>query len=139
MRWSDGLINLSPLRMEFELDPHLGDRSTNQLMKSVNILLLILILASCAPKTISTTTDSNGESGGTQTALRDGTSIEKAVIAKDIPSEYQWVREHYPGSRVLSQALLNKGRKPYDMLEVQMANGQKTKVYFDISSFFGKW
>jgi uncharacterized protein YcfL len=70
---------------------------------------------------------------------RDGTSVEKAVIAKSIDAEYQWVASRYPGSDVVAQSLMTKNRKPYDRLEVMLSNGQTIFVYFDISSFFGKW
>jgi hypothetical protein len=69
---------------------------------------------------------------------RDGLSIEKAILIKSVPDEYAWIRQHYPGSVVERQVLLDKNRTPYDKLDVKLADGQKISVYFDISSFFGK-
>ena len=34
---------------------------------------------------------------------------------------------------------MNHGKKPYDVLTLDTADGKEIKVYFDISNFFGKF
>lgn len=70
---------------------------------------------------------------------RDGTSYEKAIIAKSIPDEYNWLKKNHPGGQVLQQALTKYKGKPYDVLTVRLQDGTKKDFYFDISSFFGKF
>lgn len=74
----------------------------------------------------------------------DGSSMEKAVviIAKDtesgVQAEYEYIRKHFPGSKVEGQKLLSKDGKSYDAIDITDAKGGKQTVYFDITSFFGK-
>ncbi len=88
-------------------------------------LAILLIIVSCASQK--------------QTVERDGLTIERAVKAKSVDYEYSWVEKRYPGSHVTGQVLLTKNRVPYDKLEVVLSDGKKIELYFDISSFFGKW
>lgn len=89
---------------------------------------LIIIMVSCA-----------SQKQAVNESDRDGLTIERAVKAKSVDFEYAWVEKHYPGSRVTGQVLLTKNRIPYDKLEVVSSEGKKIELYFDISSFFGKW
>jgi hypothetical protein len=76
---------------------------------------------------------------------RDGSSFEKAIVLNEkstgagIKAEYAWVKEKYPDSKVVKQALMHKGKRSYDVLTVQKAAGGTEEVYFDITSFYGKW
>ena len=97
-------------------------------MKNYNafLVLLFIVMISCASnKSLSS-------------ATQDGLSIKNAVVVKNIPEEYQWVRAHYPGSSVGMQSLLEEKGKYYDMLTLKLENGEGLNVYFDINSFFGK-
>jgi hypothetical protein len=91
-------------------------------------LLLLIVLVSCAAQKQSVTD-----------ADRDGLTIDRAVKAKSVDFEYAWVEKRYPGSRVTGQVLLTRKRIPYDKLEVVTSDGKKIELYFDVSSFFGKW
>jgi len=79
----------------------------------------------------------------TNNDLRDGSSIEKAIITKSktdlaaVDEEYSWLKVHYPGYRTKSQALLHKDGKSYDLLHVIIADGQQKDFYFDITAGFG--
>ena len=54
-------------------------------------------------------------------------------------AEYPWIREHYPGSKLKQQALLNEGSRVYDSMTITTAEGKDVTLYFDITSGFGKW
>lgn len=80
---------------------------------------------------------------------RNGESIETAIIieadstAQGIPMEYAWLEEHF-GERgrdweFLMQALLQHEERSYDRLDIRLADGTDKSVYFDITSFFGKF
>jgi|SRR5688572_15665038 hypothetical protein len=69
---------------------------------------------------------------------RDGSTVEKAIPVKSVGAEYDWIKKTYPGSQVTQQALINKGKKHYDLLTFTTSSGETKQVYFDISSFFGK-
>ena len=78
---------------------------------------------------------------------RDGSSFKKAVIITDttemagIKAEYSWLALHYPGYSSTGQSLnINKeNHHPYDIIYIKTIDGTKKEVYFDISSYFGKW
>lgn len=72
------------------------------------------------------------------TVSGDGGSFETAVVAKSIASEYEWIRANYPGSKVVSQALVSHEKSNYDVLTTKLADGTTRKFYFNIDSFFGK-
>jgi hypothetical protein len=115
--------------MTFVCLQHHRTDSTLNVMKTNGVfyLLFLIVLVSCgSQKTVSD-------------ADRDGLTIDRAVKAKSVDFEYVWVEKRYPGSRVTGQVLLTRKRIPYDKLEIVTSDGRKIDVYFDISSFFGKW
>ncbi|MFN8258513.1 MAG: hypothetical protein U0W24_22685 [Bacteroidales bacterium] len=69
---------------------------------------------------------------------RDGSSFEKAIVVKSISEEYEWIGANYPGYKFIQQSLVFDKKNPYDVLEIKTLDGATLKIYFDISSFFGK-
>ena len=75
----------------------------------------------------------------------EGSSYETAVVINEssetegVNAEYAWIKEHYPGSEVTSQALNYYKDKPYDIIDIVNGKGEKLSLYFDISKFFGKF
>jgi hypothetical protein len=116
--------------MTFACLPHHRTDSTLNAMKTnvIFYLVFLMLLVSCA-----------AQKQSVSDADRDGLTIDRAVKAKSIDFEYAWVEKRYPGSRVIAQSLLTRKRTPYDKLEVVTSDGKKIELYFDISSFFGKW
>jgi len=55
-----------------------------------------------------------------------------------VRAEYAWLKEHYPGYKTTSQSLNNHDKKPFDIINIVTASGEKKAVYFNISGFFGK-
>jgi len=53
-----------------------------------------------------------------------------------VSEEYQYIRENCKGCRVISQALINKGKSYYDELKVQKPDGTIVSYFFDITSFY---
>ena len=75
----------------------------------------------------------------------DGRSIETAVVVESaagsqgaIAIEREWLRRHYPGARVVGQALLSSqnGRR-YDRLDIVLPSGEGRSIFFDITAAFG--
>jgi tetratricopeptide (TPR) repeat protein len=69
----------------------------------------------------------------------DGSSFETAIIVNSIPEEYQYLRENYPGHKFIMQSLVSHDGVPYDILQIKTSEGETLEIYFNISSFFGKW
>ena len=90
---------------------------------------------------------SSRSSGRTASSIstQDGSSFENAVFIEQktekagVDAEYEWLRNHYPGYKLIQQSLTNKNKKPYDLLEIETTAGLRKSVYFDISGFFGKF
>jgi hypothetical protein len=78
------------------------------------------------------------------TFLRDGNSPATAIPIRapneqtGVKAEYHWLAEHFPGYKRGGQALLNQGGRVYDSIEIITTNGERRKLYFDITDFFGK-
>lgn len=68
---------------------------------------------------------------------KDGSSFELAVIVNSVEEEYEYVRNYCRGCAFKSQALLFKGKHPYDALYLAK-DGQEVVYYFDIKNFYGK-
>ena len=77
----------------------------------------------------------------------DGSSVEKAIVilgAKGerdgVAAEYSYVEKHLGLSRndVVSQSLLDKNGRSFDMLQLKTAQGSR-QLYFDITDYFGKF
>ena len=106
-------------------------------MRFVVLALLVLVATSCQ------TTSAPASSSAAQYSGGDGTTAQSAVIisaadhSSGVNAEYAWIERNLPGAKLESQSLVH-GPKMYDMLEVSLPSGEKRKVFFDISSFFGK-
>ncbi|GLQ98857.1 hypothetical protein [Dyella mobilis] len=78
------------------------------------------------------------------TVLQDGSSITNAIPIRapneqtGVKAEYHWIAEHFPGYKRGGQALLNQNGRVYDSIEIITASGERRKVFFDITDFFGK-
>lgn len=76
---------------------------------------------------------------------QDGSSFEKAVFINEktetagIGAEYVWLRQNYPGYKLVQQSLAFEKEKPYDIMDIKTADGEKKSIYFDISKFYGKF
>lgn len=77
--------------------------------------------------------------------VRDGSSFDRAVIIKDtnetagVHTEYQWIRDNYPGYDTKKQSLVSNKGIPFDVLVVRNQDRTEKTVYFNISSFYGKF
>ena len=78
-------------------------------------------------------------SGGQGTSFEDAVIIMEKTETTGVDAEYDWLREHYPGYKLVSQSLSSKDGKHYDVMKIKTASGEDKTVYFDISNFFGKW
>ncbi len=74
---------------------------------------------------------------GAQSSNGDGLTAKTAVKVSSVPAERTWIEQHYPGAKIESQSLL-MGAGPMDVIEITLTTGETRRIYFDISSFFGK-
>lgn len=74
----------------------------------------------------------------------DGSSLENAIIISDcdnmegVDQEYLEIRKRFGKFKLILQSLLNHEGRMVDKLELELENGRKIEVYFDITDFFGK-
>jgi len=80
---------------------------------------------------------------------KSGETMEEALIILEVenPSlgvryEYVYLRDKY-GERdidwkLISQSLYKKNGKIYDLLKIELSDGSKKSIYFDITDFFGR-
>ena len=69
---------------------------------------------------------------------RDGSSPERAILVASVAEQYAFLKHHYPRFKLEEQTLHRIDGNPYDVLAIFDDSGQKKKIYFDISQFFGK-
>ena len=119
-----------------------------RVFRTVCALVLALIVGACVA------IGSEGGSGKTEEPRKsafdaslysggDGLSKESAIVLNSrspfvgVPSEYEWIRHHYPGAKRLTQALTPwEDDKRYDILTVEKANGERITLWFEISSLY---
>jgi hypothetical protein len=59
-----------------------------------------------------------------------GSSRRHAIVVRSVEEEYVWLREHYPGHRVTSQALCLDGNGLFDVLQIESESGDARELYF---------
>lgn len=75
----------------------------------------------------------------------DGASKSTAIVIQadnemdGVNYEYIWLALHHPTDMVVMQSLVTEGERAYDVIELQSSFGEMQTVYFDITSFYGKW
>ena len=78
-------------------------------------------------------------------SVRDGSSFDRAIIIKDtdetagVHSEYQWIRDNYPGYSTEKQSLVAHQGISFDVLVIRNQDRTEKTVYFNISRFYGKF
>jgi hypothetical protein len=55
-----------------------------------------------------------------------------------VAAEYGYIREHFPGCRATSQALLRDKDRSYDAIKLDGTNCATKDVLFDITDWLGK-
>lgn len=120
-------------------------------MKKDALMLIILLsfIAACSSTkktgTAQTQTAATDAPVADSAGVRDGSSIEKAILIKaktdmgGVDEEYAWLRKNYPGYKSMGQALLNKNKRIYDRIKITTAEGDIKDFYFDITNCFGKF
>jgi hypothetical protein len=75
----------------------------------------------------------------------DGKTADTAVVivgacgsADGVSAEYEWLKSNLPGAKPESQSLIT-GKRVYDLFVVVLPDGDGREVYFDISSFYGRF
>jgi hypothetical protein len=110
---------------------------------SIFIFISIGFMFSCS--THKAMIDNSNKTNIRDVTVWEGSSYETAVIiektseTEGVEAEYQWIRDHFPGSQVLSQSLNFYKEKPYDILQITTNQGEAVSIYFDISKYFGKF
>jgi hypothetical protein len=77
-------------------------------------------------------------SGGQGAGCDDAVVVHATNESEGVRAEYEWIRRQYPGSRTGSQGL-GSCKTAVDVIDITTREGEKKQIYFDISSFFGKY
>lgn len=67
----------------------------------------------------------------------DGRTVQTAVLVSGVGAEFEWVGKHYAGYRLLHQRLEVHPEGPRDVFVLLAPDGTQSRIYFDISSFYG--
>jgi hypothetical protein len=76
-------------------------------------------------------------SGGAGTTMESAFVISAVSSAEGLMIEYSVIRERFPDWEINSQSLKREGSRYFDMFTLSK-DGKTTKVWFDITSCFGK-
>jgi hypothetical protein len=75
----------------------------------------------------------------------DGSSCQKAVViehakntAEGLAAEKAWLAARYPQARIAIKAQSGEKNRYYETVELQPKAGEKVRVCFDITGFFGR-
>ncbi|MHA1973741.1 MAG: hypothetical protein ACTSW1_12145 [Candidatus Hodarchaeales archaeon] len=80
---------------------------------------------------------------------KSGETMEEAIIILEAENsfigvnfEYEYLDKKYGKQNIdwklISQALYEKDGKMYDLLYIELSDGSKKSIYFDVNDFFGK-
>jgi ABC-type glycerol-3-phosphate transport system substrate-binding protein len=116
-------------------------------MKAINnFLLLVLFSGACSSnKKAATIMKVSTHTVTRSDVLKGGTSFENAIIIKvekesaGVAEEYKWLSESYPGYSTVRKTQTANGKKHYDIIKIKTRDGWEKEIYFDTTSFFGKW
>lgn len=61
-----------------------------------------------------------------------GSSPRQPVVVRSVAEEYAWLREHFPGCRVTSQALCLFVQGAFDVLQIESESGDARELYFAV-------
>lgn len=79
-----------------------------------------------------------------------GNSFDDPIIIEGVKNNFEGISAEYQylnkvlgirnkDWRLVKQSLVMKENKAFDVLEIELANGERKTYYFDITNFFGKW
>lgn len=75
----------------------------------------------------------------------DGSSADDAVLfpaarssSDGVPLERRWIAERFPGYHHATQRLIEHEGRLYDVLIVTTSDGEPHRVWFDMTSWFGR-
>ena len=104
-------------------------------------ILTVFFVSACSSAPRSSNSDSSPRFIG-----GNGKSISEAIIIRGaknemegIAAEKYWLRENMPGWSLVRQELFTEKDKVYDGLKIRSTYGEERLIYFDITSFFGKF
>jgi hypothetical protein len=113
-------------------------------MQRLAALLLFSACTACASSQEEPQAPVDQPEPAVQIAGGNGASCENAIkiLAPSerigVQAEYNWLRDHRDGYKVVKQALQQCSDRPTDHMTIVMPDGRQEDVYFDISDFFGK-
>lgn len=116
-------------------------------MKAIHLCLVLpFLLAACSSSKKTTTANKVSTHTVTRSdVLKGGTSFENAIVIKvekesaGVGEEYKWLSESYPGYSTIRKTQTANGKKHYDIIKIKTREGWEKEIYFDTTSFFGKW
>jgi hypothetical protein len=103
---------------------------------SYRVFLIPLVI--CFLTTTSHTTAAVTFKGGKGTSYQDAIIVVAKNEQEGVPSEYEYLRKHFPGWEIGDQTLSCKRKRCYDLMTIRKGSQFKT-IYFDISRYFGKY
>lgn len=106
-------------------------------MKYFVILIAAVALSSCA--TPSAPTTPAAASSGAGSSYNTAIVVPATNEISGVTYEHDYIRSHYPDSKILSQTLEQHGGKPYDIMTFKTSDGKTRTLYFDISRYFGHY
>lgn len=118
-------------------------------MKPIALIIFgTFLLTSCASSqkpASSTAANSTPATPLIDASQQDGLSYKAAVFVPEKSEstgphwEYEWIKAHYSNYKVKLQALTFQGKRPYDIITIQLADGTTKDIYFDIANYYGKF
>jgi len=113
--------------------------------KQLFILSLITFLLIAYSHHSKHVTSSEPEHQSISDTSGDGSSTTQAIILLDkkeadgVSAEYDYLKKTYPGYHFINETMIFENNRPYDKFQIKTAEGTDRMIYFDISSYYGKF
>ena len=72
------------------------------------------------------------------TSSQDGSSFDQAIAVSRVEEEYAWLAKTHPGATVLTQMLVHRHDRHYDVLTLALASGESQQMFFEVPGFTPK-
>jgi hypothetical protein len=82
--------------------------------------------------------DPQNYAGGDGSSLASAVQILVENSSEGVAAEYAYLAHHFGNYAQISQALLEENERKFDAIQLELEDGRKLEIFFDITAFYGR-
>jgi hypothetical protein len=114
-------------------------------MKLIPVLLVLVMLTGACSSPKKTPAKAPAPVETPADKLRGGGSFSKAIVIRvatesaGMDEEYKWLNRNFPGYGLIRKTQVSRSGRHYDIVRIKTRQGRVKEIYFDTTSFWGKY